>query len=76
MGWKGGALGSSGTGIEEPISVQVKVDKRGLGLGADSKLNQTYFTRYLTEFRNDESAIHELVFSKDFTKEERKSLHE
>lgn len=81
LGWTGGALGSTGTGIEEPISVQVKVDRKGLGLpsagdtSADSKLNHSYFMKYLSGFKNDESSIHELVFSKDFTKEERKTLH-
>lgn len=83
LGWTGGALGSSGNGIEAPISVQVKVDRKGLGLlpsegdsGNNSKLNYKYFMKYLSEYKHDESAIHECVFSKDFTKEERKTLHE
>lgn len=80
LGWSGGALGSKGSGIEEPISVQVKVDRKGLGLlpseESNSNLNRQYFMKYLSAYKNDESAIHELVFSKDFTKEERKVLHE
>lgn len=80
LGWSGGALGTSGNGIEEPISVQVKVDRKGLGLApsdeSDSNLNRKYFQKYLNSYKFDESAIHELVFSKDFTKEERKILHE
>lgn len=86
LGWTGGALGSAGAGIEEPITVQVKVDRKGLGLpsagsaGADSNtnsnLNRSYFHKYLSGYQSDESSVHELVFSKDFTKEERKILHE
>lgn len=83
LGWSGGALGTTGSGIEEPISVQVKVDRKGLGLSpsdssdaSDNNLNRDYFMKYLNAYKHDESAIHELVFSKDFTKEERKILHE
>lgn len=76
LGWTGGSLGSSDSGIKEPISVQVKVDRKGLGLSDQSQLNSTYFTNYLKKYRSDESALHELVFSKEFTKEERKNLHE
>lgn len=31
MGWIGGSLGSAGDGIVEPISVTIKLSRRGLG---------------------------------------------
>lgn len=77
LGWSGGALGVSGNGIEQPISIEMKVDRKGLGLTGDStKLNSEFFFDYLTKYKIDESATHDLVFSKDFTKDERKILHE
>lgn len=80
LGWTGGALGVSGNGIEEPISIEMQIDRSGLGLATDSpnskKLNYDFFVDYLTKYKRDENATYDLVFSKDFTKEERKTLHE
>lgn len=80
LGWTGGSLGISGNGIEQPINIEMKIDRSGLGLSSDSpnskKLNHDFFVDYLTKYRNDDNATYDLVFSKDFSKEERKSLHE
>lgn len=77
LGWSGGALGVSGNGIEQPISIEMKVDRSGLGLSSDStKLNYDFFVDYLTKYKTDEAATYDLAFSKEFTKEERKTLHE
>lgn len=77
LGWSGGALGISGNGIEQPISIEMKVDRSGLGLSYDStKLNYDFFVDYLTKYKTDETATYDLAFSKDFTKDERKTLHE
>lgn len=80
LGWTGGALGISGNGIEQPISVEMKIDRSGLGLSTDlpnsKKLNYDFFVDYLTKYKTDESITYDLVFSKDFSKEERKTLHE
>lgn len=77
LGWSGGALGLSGNGIEQPISIEMKVDRKGLGLTSDStNLNYDFFVNYLTNYKNNESATYDLAFSKDFTKDERKTLHE
>lgn len=75
LGWSGGAL--SAGGIETPIGVQLKVDRMGLGLTNDTNhnLNRRYFSEYLQQYNMDADNIHELVFSKDFTKEERATLH-
>ena len=78
LGWSGGGLGRDAAGIEEPISVQLNVNRKGLGLqdsSSNDNLNKKYFHNYLKTYRDDEKNIHELVFSKDFTKEERASLH-
>lgn len=77
LGWAGGALGVSGNGIEEPVSIEMKIDRSGLGLSSDSgKLNHDFFVQYLTKYKADETATYDLVFSKDFSKDERKTLHE
>lgn len=77
LGWSGGALGISGNGIEQPISIEMKVDRSGLGLSADStKLNYEFFVDYLTKYKTNEKATYDLAFSKEFTKDERKTLHE
>lgn len=77
LGWSGGALGISGNGIEQPISIEMKVDRSGLGLSSDStKLNYEFFVDYLTKYKTNETATYDLAFSRDFTKDERKTLHE
>lgn len=77
LGWSGGALGVGG--IEEPVSIQLKVDRKGLGLGPNTepnnKLNHRFFADYLQKYRMDTHNIHELVFSTEYTKEERAALH-
>lgn len=55
----------------------MKVDRSGLGLSSESsKLNYDHFYQYLTKYKTDEAATYDLVFSKEFDKDERKSLHE
>lgn len=77
LGWTGGSLGTSGDGIKEPVSVEVKVDRCGLGLTEkSSKLDYEFFEKYLTKYKTDETATYNLVFSKEFDKDERKTLHE
>lgn len=77
LGWTGGALGTTGDGIKEPVNIEVKIDRRGLGLSSkSSKLDYTFFEKYLTTYKRDETATYDLVFSKEFDKDERKTLHE
>lgn len=59
------------------FSIEMKVDRSGLGLTSESsKLNYDHFYQYLTKYKSDETATYDLVFSKEFDKDERKSLHE
>lgn len=53
------------------------MDRKGLGLTNDKNhnLNRRYFSEYLQKYNMDPDNIHELIFSKDFTKEERATLH-
>lgn len=76
LGWTGGSLGIAGNGIEQPISIEMKVDRCGLGLTDSTKLNYNFFVDYLTKYKTNETATYDLVFSKEFTKDERKTLHE
>lgn len=76
LGWTGGSLGIAGNGIEQPISIEMKVDRSGLGLSDSTKLNYNFFVDYLTKYKTDETATYDLAFSKEFTKDERKTLHE
>lgn len=81
LGWTGGSLGLKGNGIEQPITVEVKVNRSGLGLSSTDKghsLNsiRNAFFGYLSKYLRDPLATHDLVFAKEFSKEERKTLHE
>lgn len=81
LGWSGGSLGIKGNGIEQPISVEVKVNRFGLGLSASDQphskqATQDFFFAYLNKYLANAAATHDLVFAKEFSKEERKTLHE
>lgn len=79
LGWTGGALSEGG--ITEPINVQLKVNRHGLGLSPTdhpSMLDKQFKQKFYAYFRNyisDKDNVYELVFSKDFNKEERAMLH-
>ncbi|XP_060808663.1 uncharacterized protein LOC106141341 [Amyelois transitella] len=78
MGWKGGGLGAESQGIAEPIKPNLQmVNRAGLGsLGSDirqlRKAGQDLMQRYLASDTLDL----DLVFSSDFTKDERATLHQ
>lgn len=80
LGWTGGALSEGG--ISEPINVQLKVNRHGLGLSANKNSSTTndkqfkgQFYAYLRKYISEKDNVYELVFSKDFSKEERAMLH-
>ena len=66
MGWEGGGLGRSKDGIQEPIQVQQRANKSGLGtdipVEASNKfsLNSLTFHHYVFSFY---SIKHRCVFS-------------
>ncbi|KAG8223499.1 hypothetical protein J437_LFUL004967 [Ladona fulva] len=82
MGWTGGGLGANKQGITEPILAQEHVKRAGLGLSPqDSKPNHQFRTKIwkmLKEYALDPSRTcnKSLVFSADFSKEERAEIHQ
>ncbi|XP_067013527.2 uncharacterized protein [Anabrus simplex] len=79
MGWSGGGLGKDKQGIEEPVSVAQRVNRSGLGIqqsqGSDARAFAVKMTRILKDFAA-QNTDRDLVFSSDFTKPERKKMHE
>ncbi|CAK1593217.1 unnamed protein product [Parnassius mnemosyne] len=78
MGWKGGGLGVDAQGIAEPIKPNLQMVNRA-GLGSDTtdvgqlrRAAQELMRRYIASDTFDL----DLVFSSDFSKEERAILHQ
>ncbi|CAB3241804.1 unnamed protein product [Arctia plantaginis] len=78
MGWKGGGLGADAQGIAEPIKPNLQLVNRA-GLGSTSsdirqlrKAAYTLMERYIASDTLDL----DLVFSSEFSKEERALLHQ
>ncbi|BES94020.1 Protein of unknown function (DUF3469) [Nesidiocoris tenuis] len=74
MGWSGGGLGKDSQGIEEPVTASGTVDRKGLGLNEGVE-----FSRKIGKLLQDyiaNSDNKDMVFASDFTKEERKTIHE
>lgn len=77
MGWEGGGLGKSEQGIKEPVTLKHQVSKEGLGLKYSSSNTKQLTIRsrdilrkyLLGDMKKD------LVFSSDFTNEERAVVH-
>lgn len=72
LGWTGGSLGSKGDGIVDPVSCEIKIGRGGLGAG--SELDSKKIRELLRNFKNSQ-VEYDLVFSKEFTKEERAAVH-
>jgi len=62
--------------IVDPIGLSIKIGRRGLGAETDknTKLNMGHFRDILTKFKNSGTDF-DLVFSPEFSKEERAELH-
>ncbi|KAJ2938341.1 hypothetical protein O0L34_g13263 [Tuta absoluta] len=78
MGWKGGGLGADAQGIAEPIKPHLQMVNRA-GLGSQStdirqlrRAAQNLMQRYIASDTLDL----DLVFSNEFSKEERAALHQ
>lgn len=75
LGWSGGALGKGG--ITEPIQVAFKGDRKGFGMES-SGVTRAFIDKYnkiLKDYIIDNNQVYDLIFSKDFSKEERAELH-
>ena len=77
MGWKGGGMGKTGTGIAEPVSVEGVINREGLGLKSEQGVSKNFYPAMQTVVKNyaQSSDQNDLVFSPDFTKDERASIH-
>ncbi|CAG9806464.1 unnamed protein product [Chironomus riparius] len=74
LGWKGGSLGSNGTGIIDPINLEIKIGRLGLG-SENANFDQNYFRNLLQAFKQNQLE-YDLIFSSEFGKEERASIHQ
>ncbi|CAL8096528.1 unnamed protein product [Orchesella dallaii] len=75
MGWSGGGLGKNEQGIQEAISVDGTVGRNRLGLGNASGGAFHKKIKSLLEKQKQLGFTHDLKFSSDFTKDERKDIH-
>lgn len=75
LGWKGGSLGPKGNGILDPVKSEIKIGRGGLGANSSEQFDKKYFRNLLTNFKNSQ-VEYDLVFSKEFTKEERAQIHQ
>lgn len=74
LGWKGGSLDANGKGIVDPINLEIKIGRLGFGCEND-KFDQKYFRNLLQSFKQNQLE-YDLIFSSEFTKEERASIHQ
>jgi hypothetical protein len=72
LGWSGGSLGSKGTGIVDPVSCEIKIGRSGFGAG--SEVDSKKIRELLRNFKNS-FVEYDLVFSQEYTKDERAAIH-
>lgn len=76
LGWSGGALGAEGSGgIVDPISLEIKIGRKGLGAGSSNTFDLKHIRDLIKNFKNNQ-VEYDLVFSSEFTKEERAQIHQ
>ncbi|XP_011504871.1 PREDICTED: NF-kappa-B-repressing factor [Ceratosolen solmsi marchali] len=78
MGWSGGGLGKSSQGITEPVKVQQKMTREGLGLELgfyDKQLFKKKCLKVLKNYAQSDIMTSDLVFSPNFTSDERAMIH-
>lgn len=71
MGWTGGGLGAQEQGIVNIIQLQDQINR--LGLGADNIVGKV--SKILADFAKT-CSIKSLIFSKEYTKDQRKQIHQ
>lgn len=72
MGWSGGGLGAKEQGIVQTIQLQEQINTRGLGASSNPMEN---VLQILADFAKS-CSIKSLIFSKEYTKDERQKIHE
>lgn len=82
LGWSGGALGTSGTGIEEPIQVQLRANRRGLGLPAEPSSSRVpeyhfeFFESFLKSYARKSHSIYPIDVNLNYGQKEWRMLAE
>ncbi|KAM3956145.1 LOW QUALITY PROTEIN: uncharacterized protein ACR2FA_009935 [Aphomia sociella] len=78
MGWKGGGLGADSQGIAEPIKPNLQmVNRAGLGsAGTDLRQQRRAAQNLMQRYLASDTLDLDLVFSSEFSKEERAQLHQ
>ncbi|XP_067662478.1 uncharacterized protein [Haliotis asinina] len=78
MGWVGGGMGKDGTGRAEPVSVEQVINRAGIGHSKEKGLTGDMMSRIRKCVENYARSDNcgDLVFSSDFTKEERALIHQ
>ncbi|XP_073965086.1 uncharacterized protein [Choristoneura fumiferana] len=77
MGWKGGGLGADAQGISEPIKPHLQmVNRQGLGSSAGVQGLRRAASALMRRYLSSDALDVDLVFSRDFSKEERAALHQ
>lgn len=75
MGWTGGGLGRDEQGIAEPVKIQEREVRRG-GLGITNFHDfRRKVTRIIEDYAHSDNK-QDLVFTPDFTKDERRTIHD
>lgn len=76
LGWSGGSLGSKeNEGIVDPVNLEIKIGRKGLGADISDTFDNKYIKNLLRNFKANQ-VEYDLVFSQDFTKEERAQIHQ
>lgn len=82
LGWSGGALGTSGTGIKEPIQVQSRANRRGLGLPAEPPSPRVpvnhfdFFDAFLQSYARKTHSVYPIAVHMDYGQKEWRMLAE
>ncbi|XP_046362268.2 uncharacterized protein LOC124139321 [Haliotis rufescens] len=78
MGWVGGGVGKNGTGRAEPVLVEQVIKRAGIGHSKEKGMSGDTMNRIRKCVENYARSDNygDLVFSSDFTKEERALIHQ
>ncbi|KAG4075966.1 hypothetical protein HA402_003792 [Bradysia odoriphaga] len=80
LGWSGGPLGANQDGISEPISVELRARRSGLGADRQSyrsaygNITSDTFFQFLKGYADDDRQYEDLEFSDEFSNKEKKKL--
>lgn len=74
LGWSGGSLGAKSNGIIDPVNLEIKIGRKGFGSECTDQFDEKHIRNLLKSYKNNQ-VEYDLVFSNEFTKEERARIH-